>query len=113
MPSGEKNRTSVSTVQHIIRKKYLYTVAANEFLQSEMVQQEGGQTSAHALEDMTEKEAYNASTIQGHHFNFFSAYRHYFRDGQPEVTTFHDQVCTTVDYMFVSSRTAAALPQVS
>lgn len=70
--------------------------------QSETVQQEGGQTSAHALEDMTEKEAYNASTIQRHHFNFFSAYRHYLRDGQPEVTTFHDQVCTTVDYMFVS-----------
>lgn len=70
--------------------------------QSETVQQEGGQTSAHALEDTTEKEAYNASTIQRHHFNFFSAYRHYLRGGQPEVTTFHDQVCTTVDYMFVS-----------
>lgn len=66
------------------------------------VQQEGEQTSMPPLADMTEKHAYNACTFQRHNFNFFSVYRHYFKGGEQEVTTFHDQVCTTVDYIFLS-----------
>ncbi|KAL9985853.1 hypothetical protein ACROYT_G008302 [Oculina patagonica] len=70
--------------------------------ENETVQHEGEQTSMPSLADMTEKDAYNACTFQRHNFNFFSVYRHYFKGGQQEVTTFHDQVCTTVDYIFVS-----------
>ena len=60
------------------------------------------QTSKHSVTDMTEKDAYNACTIQRHKFNFFSVYRHDFKGGMPKVTTFHDQTSTTVDYIFVS-----------
>lgn len=70
--------------------------------ENENVSQEGGQSNQHLLAEMTEKDVYNASTIQRHNFNFYSVYRHNFKDREPEVTTFHDQVCTTVDYMFVS-----------
>ena len=62
----------------------------------------GGEPDQHSVTDMTEKDAYNACTIQQHKFDFFSVYRHYFKDGQQEVTTFHDQTSTTVDYIFVS-----------
>ena len=67
-----------------------------------MEHEEGIQTDTHSVTDMTEQDAYNACTIQRHKFNFFSVYRHYFKDGLPEVTTFHDQSSTTVDYIFVS-----------
>ena len=62
---------------------------------------EGGETGKHSVKDVTEKDAYNACTIQRHKFDFFSVYRHY-RDGSQKVTTFHDQSSTTVDYIFVS-----------
>ena len=67
-----------------------------------MEHEEGIQTGMHSVTDMTEKDAYNACTIQRHKFNFFSVYRHYFKGGLPEVTTFHDQSRITVDYIFVS-----------
>lgn len=67
-----------------------------------MEREEGGQTRKHPVAAMTEKDAYNACTIQRHKFDFFSVYRHYFKGGQKEVTTFHDQSSTTVDYIFVS-----------
>lgn len=67
-----------------------------------MEHEEGIQTGKHSVTDMTEKDVYNACTIQRHKFNFFSVYRHYFKGGIPEVTTFHDQSSTTVDYIFVS-----------
>lgn len=70
--------------------------------ENETVRQEGEQASMHPLADMSEKDVYNACTIQRHNFKFFSVYRHYLKGGQQEVTTFHDQVCTTVDYIFVS-----------
>ena len=71
--------------------------------ENENVSREEAQSSTHLLAKMTEKSVYDATTIQRHNFSdVFSVYRHYFQDGQPEVTTFHDQVCTTVDYIFVS-----------
>lgn len=63
---------------------------------------EGEQTGSQPTTNKTEKDLYNACTAQRHPFNFFSVYRHYIRNGQPEVTTFHDRACTTVDYMFVA-----------
>ena len=65
-------------------------------------QEEGIQTGNNSVTDTTEKDVYNACTIQRHKFDFFSVYRHYFKGGQQEVTTFHDQSSTTVDYIFVS-----------
>lgn len=67
-----------------------------------MEHEEGIQTGKHSVTDTTEKDAYNACTILRHKFDFFSVYRHYFKGGQQEVTTFHDQSSTTVDYIFVS-----------
>lgn len=71
-------------------------------LNSERVWPEGEQASSDSMVNLTERDIHNACTVQQHHLNFFSVYRHYFRSGQPEVTTFHDRACTTVDYMFVS-----------
>lgn len=73
-----------------------------KFTENETVQQIEGQTSMPSVVEMSERDAYNACTIQRHNFNFFSVYRHYLKGGQQEVTTFHDEVCTTVDYIFVS-----------
>jgi len=64
--------------------------------------EEGIQTCKNSVTDTTEKDVYNSCTIQRHKFHFFSVYRHYFKGGQREVTTFHDQSSTTVDYIFVS-----------
>lgn len=63
---------------------------------------EGELTAPPPTENKTEQDLYNACTTQQHPFNFFSVYRHYFKNRRPEVTTFHDRACTTVDYMFVS-----------
>lgn len=64
-----------------------------------MEHEEGRQTG-----EPSEKDVYDACTIQRHKFDFFSVYRHYFRGRQQEVTTctFHDATGITVDYMFVS-----------
>lgn len=70
---------------------------------NEKVSQEEVQSRQHLLAQMAEKNKYNTTTIQRHNFsNVFSVYRHHPRGRQPEVTTFHDQVCSTVDYIFVS-----------
>ena len=71
-------------------------------LNTEGVCHEGEQTSSESTVNTSERNLHDACTVQRHAFNFFSVYRHHFRDGQPEVTTFHDKACTTVDYMFVS-----------
>ena len=47
-------------------------------------------------------EEFNACTTQHHKLNFFSVYKHSGRTRRREVTTFHDRVCTTVDYIFFS-----------
>ena len=64
--------------------------------------QEGEQTGSQSMVNTSERNLHEACTVQQHAFNFFSVYRHHFRNGQPEVTTFHDRACTTVDFMFVS-----------
>lgn len=65
--------------------------------------QEGEQTGCQSMVNTSERNLHEACTVLQHAFNFFSVYRHHFRNGQPEVTTFHDRACTTVDFMFVSS----------
>lgn len=72
------------------------------FTENKTVQQIEGQTGMPSFVGMSEQDAYNACTIQRHNFNFFSVYRHYLKGGQQEITTSHDEVCTTVDYIFVS-----------
>ena len=42
------------------------------------------------------------SSCLWHGFNFHSVYRHFILNGQPEVTTCHNLVCCTVDYIFYS-----------
>lgn len=71
-------------------------------LHNDGVHQEGEQISSQSAMDMTERDVYNTITVQQHNFKFFSVYRHYFANRRPEVTTFHDKACLTVDYMFVS-----------
>lgn len=43
-----------------------------------------------------------SSSSLRHAFNLSSVYKHYLPDRQPEVTTFHNMVCCTVDYIFYS-----------
>ena len=71
-------------------------------LNTEGVCHEGEQTSSESTVNTSERNLHDACTVQQHAFNFFSVYRHQWRNGQREVTTFHDKACTTVDYMFVS-----------
>ena len=71
-------------------------------LNSEGVCHDGEQSSSQSTVNTSERNLHDACTVQEHAFNFFSVYRHRFRNGQQEVTTFHDKACTTVDYMFVS-----------
>lgn len=54
------------------------------------------------ISDKAEMNLHDSCTSQQHGFHFYSVYRHRLQNGCPAVTTFHDSVRTTVDYMFVS-----------
>ena len=65
------------------------------------------------LEGAQEVEVYNTSTCLEHGFELRSVYQHHFQDGQPEVTTFHDSACCTVDYVCYSAGSACQHCKVS